>query len=78
MAGSNTPEEKAKDKKSKMLRNLRKSAPVALDDIGEITFDNDAESILCLTSETEEYDNMGTLTFTEASILVCQRKLFSL
>jgi hypothetical protein len=75
MAGNNSADKKAKDKKSRMLRNLRKSAPVSLTDNGEVLFNENAESILCLTSQTADYEDMGTLNYSEASILVCQSEL---
>ena len=39
-----------------------------------VTFDENAEIIQCLTSKTAEYENKGTLNYTEASIMTCQRK----
>lgn len=64
--------QKRKDKKSRMLRNLRKEAPVTLDNNGDVTFYDDAISIQCLTGQGN-YAGLGAeLTQTEAKSLVCQ------
>ena len=66
--------QKRKDKKSRMLRNLRKEAPVTLDNNGDVTFYDDAISIQCLTGQGN-YAGLGAeLTQTEAKSLVCQSK----
>ena len=66
--------QKQKDKKSRILRNLRKEAPVKLDDNGNVAFDEDSLAIKCLTSKTKEYKKMGTMTLKQAKIFVCQSK----
>ena len=66
--------QKQKDKKSRILRNLRKEAPVILDADGNVAFDEDSLAIKCLTSKTKEYKKMGTMTLKQAKIFVCQSK----
>ena len=65
---------KQKDKKSRILRNLRKEAPVILEN-GKVAFDDDSLAIKCLTSKTKEYKKMGSLSLKQAKIFVCQSKL---
>ena len=68
---------KKKDKKSRILRKLRKEAPVTLDESREIIFDEDSLAIKCLTSKGKEYKKMGSLSRKQAKIFVCQRKFIT-
>ena len=71
-AGKNK-EQKLKDKKSRLLRNLRKEAPVALDVEGAVIFDDDALGMQCLTS-SGEYEKLGQLNHEQARIFICQSR----
>ena len=73
LAGKNK-EQKQKDKKSRLLRNLRKEAPVRLNNDGEVIFDDDSLGMQCLTSSTAQYQGLGQLSFEEARIFICQSK----
>merc|ERR1711937_968460 len=56
-AGKNK-EQKLKDKKSRLLRNLRKEAPVKLKSLTEVEYDDDALGMQCLTA-SGEYDSFN-------------------
>ena len=71
-AGKNK-EQKLKDKKSRLLRNLRKEAPVALNNEGAVIFDDDALGMQCLTS-SGDYENLGQLNHDQARVFICQSK----
>ena len=66
---------KQKDKKSRLLRNLRKEAPARLAQDGSIEFDTDSIAIQCLTSNSADYQNAGLLDFNLAQIVICQSKI---
>merc|ERR1712050_340825 len=63
-----------KDKKHRLLRNLRKEASVRLDDDGRVAFDDDSLGMQCLTS-SGEYKNLGQLNKSQARIFICQNWL---
>merc|ERR1719191_2486464 len=69
-AGKNK-EQKLKDKKSRLLRNLRKEAPVTLNNDGAVIFDDDALGMQCLTS-SGAYENLGQLNHDQARVFICQ------
>ena len=84
---SKEKEQKLKDKKSRLLRNLRKEAPVTLneDSLGapaherEVVYDDNFLGMQCLTG-SGEFENLtenqkGKLNHEQARIFICQRKL---
>ena len=71
-------EQKHKDKRSRLLRNLRKEASVRLDNDDKVAFNDDSLGMQCLTSSTPEYKNLGNLTKKQARIFICQSKFIAL
>ena len=84
---SKEKEQKLKDKKSRLLRNLRKEAPVKLDkdslelppDERVVIYDDDFLGMQCLTG-SGQFENLtenqkGKLNHEQARIFICQRKL---
>ena len=71
-------DQKHKDKRSRLLRNLRKEASVRLDDDSKVAFNDDSIGMQCLTSSTPEYKNLGKLSKKQARIFICQSKHIAL
>ena len=78
-AGKNK-EQKLKDKKSRLLRNLRKEAPVKLNNPEDkvVLYDDNALGMQCLTGSGEfeslNENQKGKLNHEQARIFICQRK----
>lgn len=67
-------EQKQKDKRSRLIRLLRKEAAVRLDDDKNVIFNDEYRGMQCLTSSTPEYKNLGLLNKNQARIFICQSK----